>query len=159
MAKSLNKVMLIGNLTKDPVVRYTGKGTAVASFSIATNRSWVDQSSNEKVDEVEYHNLVIWNKLAEIAEQYLKKGDKAYFEGRLQTRKWQGEDGNDRYTTEVVVESMLMLGSRGAGASYSEDNEAPVKNSSQKSSSKQKNTKKSDESVTEVEDISDDIPF
>jgi single-strand DNA-binding protein len=154
MSRSLNKVMLIGNLTKDPVVRYTGKGTAVASFSIATNRSWVDQSSNEKVDEVEFHNLVVWNKLAEIAEQYLKKGDKAYFEGRLQTRKWQGEDGNDRYSTEVVVENMLMLGGKAGGSSYSDDDEAPARKPSKKSSSK-----KSDTSVTEVEDISDDIPF
>jgi len=154
MSRSLNKVMLIGNLTKDPVVRYTGKGTAVASFSIATNRSWVDPSSNEKVDEVEFHNLVVWNKLAEIAEQYLKKGDKAYFEGRLQTRKWQGEDGNDRYSTEVVVENMLMLGGKAGGSSYSDDDEAPARKPSKKSSSK-----KSDNSVTEVEDISDDIPF
>lgn len=154
MSRSLNKVMLIGNLTKDPVVRYTGKGTAVASFSIATNRTWVDPSSNEKVDDVEFHNLVVWNKLAEVVEQYMKKGDKGYFEGRLQTRKWQGEDGNDRYSTEVVVENLVMLGGRGAGSSYSDDDEAPARKPSKKSSSK-----KSDTSVTEVEDISDDIPF
>lgn len=149
--------MLIGNLTKDPVVRYTGKGTAVASFSIATNRSWVDQGSNEKVDEVEYHNLVVWNKLAEVVEQYMKKGDKGYFEGRLQTRKWQGEDGNDRYSTEVVVENLVMLGGRGAGSSYSEDDEASDSRPSKPS--KKSSSKKSDTSVTEIEDISDDIPF
>lgn len=144
--------MIIGNLTRDPVVKYTGKGTAVASFGVATNRSWIDPESNEKVDEVEYHNVVVWRKLAEVCEQYLKKGDKAYFEGRLQTRKWQGEDGNDRYTTEIVVENMLMLGGRGAGSSFEDDN-TPVSKPSKKS------TKKSDAVVTEVEDISDDIPF
>lgn len=154
MSRSLNKVMLIGNLTKDPIIRYTAKGSAVASFSIATNRSWVPTDGGEKVDEVEFHNLTIWGKLAEIAEKYLKKGDKAYFEGRLKTNKWQGEDGKDRYTTEIVVDNMLMLGGSGGGASYDDDDAAPAPSKSRKSSNK-----KSESQVTEVEDISDDIPF
>jgi len=154
MPRSLNKVLLIGNLTKDPVVRYTAKGTAVASFSIATNRTYTSPDGGEKVEQAEFHNLVAWGNLAEICEKYLKKGDKAYFEGRLQTRKWQGEDGNDRYTTEIVVENMIMLGGRGGGGSYGDNDDdavAPAKAA--------KSSKKATSTVSEVEDISDDIPF
>ena len=154
MARSLNKVILIGNLTRDPLIRYTAKGSAVASFAVATNRSWVPTDGGEKVDEVEYHNITIFGKLAEIAEKYLKKGDKAYFEGRLKTNKWQGEDGKDRYTTEVVVEDMLMLGGSGGGASYDDDDTGPAPTAKRKSSKQE-----SESQVTEVEDISDDIPF
>jgi len=154
MSRSLNKVLIIGNLTKDPVVRFTAKGSPVASFSVATNRSWTSPEGGEKKDEVEFHNMVVWGKLAEICDKYLKKGDKAYFEGRLQTRKWQGEDGNDRYSTEIVVENMLMLGAKSGSAEYDDsESQAP------KRSSKKKDTQEMNSQVSEVEDISDDIPF
>ncbi len=154
MSRSLNKVLIIGNLTKDPVVRYTAKGSAVASFSVATNRTWTSPEGGERKDEVEFHNMVAWGKLAEICEKFLKKGDKAYFEGRLQTRKWQGDDGKDRYSTEIVAENMLMLGGKGGSSDYEEsDGPAP------KRASKKKDTEEMDSQVSEVEDISDDIPF
>ncbi|MFA7308925.1 MAG: single-stranded DNA-binding protein [Patescibacteria group bacterium] len=119
---SLNRVMLIGNLTRDPELRYTPNGQAVASFSVATNRSYVD-ASGERKDIPEYTNIVTWGKLAEIAKNLLIKGRKVYVEGRLQTRSWEGQDGVKRYTTEVVAENLLVLDRpRGeGGASYGTD--------------------------------------
>jgi single-strand DNA-binding protein len=106
-SRNLNKVMLIGNLTRDPEVRYTPQGNAVASFVIATNREWVTQG--EKKQSVDFHNVVSWNKLAEICGQLLKKGMKVFVEGRLQTRDWVGEDGNKRYKTEIIIDDMIIL--------------------------------------------------
>jgi len=111
MARSLNKVTLIGNLTRDPELRYTPQGTAVCTFGLATNRQWTTDSG-EKKEDAEFHRLVAWNKLAEICSQLLKKGRKIYVEGRLQTRSWQGQDGSQRSTTEVVVSDMILLDSR-----------------------------------------------
>jgi single-strand DNA-binding protein len=111
---SLNKVMLIGNLGKDPEVRYTASGQAVAGFSLATSEKYKDKSG-EWVDKTEWHNITLWGKLAEIAKEYLTKGKTVYIEGRLQTRKWQDRDGRDRYTTEIVGDKMQMLGARGEG--------------------------------------------
>src|SRR5512137_1025149 len=111
---SLNKVMLIGNLGKDPEVRYTASGAAVASFSIATSDK-IKNKNGEWEDKTEWHNIVLWNKLAEIAKEYLTKGKTVYIEGRLQTRKWQDRDGKDRYTTEIVGEKMQMLSTKGEG--------------------------------------------
>jgi single-strand DNA-binding protein len=105
---SLNKVMLIGNLGKDPEVRYTASGQAVASFSLATSETYKDKSG-EKVEKTEWHNISLWGKLAEISGEYLSKGKTVYIEGRLQTRKWQDKSGNDRYTTEIVGDKMQML--------------------------------------------------
>lgn len=105
----LNKVMLIGNITRDPELRSTPSGQSVASFGLATNRVWKDQNSGERKSSAEFHNIVAWGKLAEICGQYLRKGSKVYVEGRLQTRSWQGQDGNKRYSTEVVMENMIML--------------------------------------------------
>lgn len=122
--RSLNKVMLIGNLTRDPELRYTPQGTAVATIGLATNRSWVPNDGGERQEETEYHRLVAWGKLAEICSKILYKGRKAYVEGRLQTRKWTGQDGYERETTEVVLDSMIALGApRGAsgGSNYSDD--------------------------------------
>jgi len=113
-ARSLNKVLLIGNLTRDPEVKYTPSGTAVSTFGLATNREWASQSG-EKQSSVEFHNLVVWSKLAEICGKFLHKGDKIYVEGRLQTREWEGDNGKRR-TTEVVVENMIMLNSRGGNS-------------------------------------------
>jgi len=105
---SLNRATIIGNLTRDPELRYTPNGQAVASFAVATNRSWVD-NTGEKKDAVEYHEVVTWGKLAEICGQILSKGRKAYIEGRLQTRSWEGQDGVKRQKTEIVAENVLVL--------------------------------------------------
>lgn len=121
MARSLNKVLLIGNLTRDPELRYTPQGTAVCSFSIATNRQWVTDSG-EKKEDVEFHRLVAWNKLAEICAQLLKKGRKIYVEGRLQTRNWTAQDGTTRSTTEVTVTDMILLDQRREGESIEDFN-------------------------------------
>lgn len=108
MARSLNKVMLIGNLTRDPEMRYTPQGAAVCTFGVATNRDWKTESG-EKKEDVEFHNVVAWNKLAEICSQLLKKGRKVYVEGRLSTRTWQAQDGAQKNRTEVVISDMVIL--------------------------------------------------
>lgn len=108
MARSLNKVMLIGNLTRDPELKYTPSGAAVVTFGIATNRNWTTDAG-EKKDVADFHNIVAWNKLAEICSQLLKKGRKVYVEGRLSTRTWQAQDGTNRSRTEVVITDMLIL--------------------------------------------------
>ncbi|MBT4722450.1 single-stranded DNA-binding protein [Candidatus Falkowbacteria bacterium] len=118
----LNKAMIIGRLTRDPEVRTTPQGTSVASFSLATNFVWTD-SSGQKQEKVEYHNIVVWRKLADICGQYLKKGSKIYIEGRLQTRDWEGQDGVKRYRTEVVADNMIMLDSKGAGSAGPSSNQ------------------------------------
>jgi len=111
---SLNKVMLIGNLGKDPEVRYTASGQAVASFSLATSEKFKNRSG-EMEERTEWHNVVLWGRQAEIAGEYLSKGKTVYIEGRLQTRKWQDKDGRDRWTTEIVGDRMQMIGSKGEG--------------------------------------------
>ena len=115
MARGVNKVILIGNLGADPEVRYTPDGAPVANFNLATSESWNDRSSGEKQERTEWHRLVVWRKLAEIAGKYLKKGSKIYIEGKLQTRSWEDQSGQKRYTTEVVVNELQMLDSRGEG--------------------------------------------
>lgn len=111
MARSLNKVQLIGNLTRDPELRYTPNGNAVCSFGLATGRSWT-MESGEKREETDFHRIVSWNKLAELCSQLLTKGRKVYVEGRLSTRSWTGKDGNQRQTTEVVINDMIILDSK-----------------------------------------------
>lgn len=128
MSRSLNKATLIGNLTRDPELRYTPQGTAVCTFSIATNRQWKTESGDAR-DEAEFHRIVAWDKLAEICSSMLSRGKKVYVEGRIQTRKWQTQDGQDRTTTEIVISDMLLL-DRAAGAgepasSIEEDLEIP----------------------------------
>lgn len=116
MAGGINKVILVGNLGQDPEIRYTADGRPIANFSIATSETWKDKNSGEKREKTEWHRVVVFGKLAEICGEYLSKGRQVYIEGKLQTRKWQGQDGQDRYTTEVVVDgftgTMQMLGSR-----------------------------------------------
>lgn len=114
----LNKVMIIGRLTRDPELRNTPSGKAVATIGLATNRMWVD-ANGQKQKQTEFHNVVMWGKLAEICHQYLRKGGKMYVEGRLQTRDWTGQDGVKRYRTEIVGENMIMLDSRPTGATGS----------------------------------------
>ncbi len=131
---NLNKAMIIGNLTRDPELRNTPSGVAVASFSVATNQVWNDQNG-QKQERVEFHNIVVWRKLAEICGQYLKKGSKIYIEGRLQTRDWVGQDGVKRYRTEIIADNMIMLDRAGAqGGGQFGSNEAPPIAESQDSS-------------------------
>ena len=113
MARGINKVILIGNLGQDPEVRFTPSGTAVANLNLATTDTWMDRQSGQRQERTEWHRVVMFNKTAEIAQQYLKKGSKVYIEGRLQTRKWQDQNGQDRYSTEIVANDMQMLDSRG----------------------------------------------
>ena len=112
----LNKVMIIGNLGADPEMRYTPSGAAVANFNVACSRAWTNRQTGERQEETEWVRVVLWERLAEIASQYLQKGSQVYIEGRLQTREWEDRDGNRRWTTEVIGRDMVMLGSRGGGA-------------------------------------------
>lgn len=120
-ARSLNRVQLIGNLTRDPELRYTPQGTAVCTFGLATNRTWVANDGGERQEETEYHRIVAWAKLAEICSQLLFKGRKVYVEGRLQTRKWTTQEGTEREVTEVVIDNMIALGNPKGGKGYGED--------------------------------------
>ncbi len=141
--RSLNKVMLIGNLTRDPEMRYTPQGTAVCTFGIATNRGWVTDQGDKK-EETEFHRIVAWNKLAELCSQLLFKGRRVYVEGRLQTRQWTGQDGSQRVATEIVIEDMLVLDSRRQG----EEGAA------------QPETQEQTEQPAQVtSDVAEDIPF
>jgi single-strand DNA-binding protein len=117
MAGSINKVILIGNLGKDPEVRHLENGAAVANLPIATSETYKDRKTGEKVTQTEWHTIVLWRGLADIAEKYLHKGDKIYIEGKLRTRSWQDQDGNNRYTTEVVADNLTMLGKMNDGSS------------------------------------------
>ena len=115
MARGINKVILIGNLGTDPEVRYMPQGGAVANLTVATSESWTDKATNEKKEQTEWHRVVIYQRLAEIAGEYLRKGSKVYIEGKLKTRKWQDKDGVERYTTEIIANELQMLDGRGDG--------------------------------------------
>ncbi|HBQ91059.1 MAG TPA: single-stranded DNA-binding protein [Alcaligenes faecalis] len=116
---SVNKVILVGNLGRDPEVRYSAEGSAICNISIATTSQWKDRTSGERREETEWHRVVFYNRLAEIAGEYLRKGRPVYVEGRLRTRKWTGQDGQERFTTEIIAEQMQMLGGRdGGGEGY-----------------------------------------
>lgn len=166
MARSLNKVQLIGNLTRDPELRYTPQGTAVATFSVATNRQWKTESGEMK-DQAEFHRVVAWDKLAEICGKMLKKGVRVYVEGRLQTRSWQGQDGSQKQTTEIVISDMILLDSRREGSDIAvpEDfnQEAPVEKkqvSKAKSVKPEKEEKKEVPAGEENQEVNEeDIPF
>jgi single-strand DNA-binding protein len=122
MARGINKVILIGHLGRDPEVRYSASGSAIANITLATSEQWRDKQSGEQQERTEWHRVVMFGKLGEIAGEYLKKGSQVYIEGRLQTRKWQDNQGNDRYTTEIVANDMQMLGGRGGGsAGFNQD--------------------------------------
>ena len=115
MARGVNKVILLGNLGADPETRYTASGSAVTNIRMATNETWRDRQSGEQQERTEWHRVVFFSRLAEIAAEYLRKGSQCYIEGRIQTRKWQGQDGQDRYTTEIVANELQLLGGRGGG--------------------------------------------
>jgi single-strand DNA-binding protein len=149
-SRGINKVILIGNLGKDPETRYMPSGGAVTNITVATSETWKDKQSGEQQERTEWHRVVFFNRLAEIAGEYLKKGSKVYIEGSLRTRKWQGNDGQDRYTTEIVANEMQMLDSRGGGsAEYSQS--APAARSNQPAGSSQQQAP--------AGDFEDDIPF
>ena len=139
MSNGVNKVLIIGNLGSDPEIKYTKAGDPVANLSIATSESWKDKNSGDLQEKVEWHRVVMFSRLAEIAEQYLKKGSKVFVEGKLQTRKWQDQEGKDRYTTEVVAKEMTMLDSR--SISQAQENSPKV------------------ESEKPKDDFEEDIPF
>ena len=139
MSNGVNKVLIIGNLGSDPEIKYTKAGDPVANLSIATSESWKDKNSGDLQEKVEWHRVVMFSRLAEIAEQYLKKGSKVFVEGKLQTRKWQDQEGKDRYTTEVVAKEMTMLDSR--STSQAQENSPIV------------------ESEKPKDDFEEDIPF
>ena len=126
MARGVNKVIIVGNLGNDPDTRYMPSGGAVTNLSIATNESWKDKQTGEQKERTEWHRVAMFGRLAEIAAEYLRKGSQVYIEGRLRTRKWQDQSGNDRYTTEIVADEMQMLGGRsGAGAPAMNDMGGP----------------------------------
>lgn len=162
-ARSLNKVMLIGNLTRDPELRYTPQGTAVVTFGIATNREWVD-ASGQKQEGVDFHKIVAWNKLAEICSQLLFKGRKVFVQGRIQTRSWQGQDGAERQITEVVIDEMIAFG-EGKGGNMGDESYA---NEPSPSDAEAVFTEKEEvaprksvvkKGKSKAEEVADDIPF
>ncbi|OGE28049.1 hypothetical protein A2867_01535 [Candidatus Daviesbacteria bacterium RIFCSPHIGHO2_01_FULL_40_11] len=177
-SRSWNRVELIGNLTRDPELRYTPNGAAVCTFGMATNRTYV--SEGERKEEADFHRLVAWNKLAELCNQLLKKGNRVFISGRLQTRSWEGQDGQTRNVTEIVIEDMILLTPKVNGEQVSvpedldiepvktveepkqkaekEEVEEEPKTEGQKEESKEK-TKKSEAEVTPQEEVKDDLPF
>lgn len=140
----INKVILVGNLGKDPEVRHLESGTAVANFSLATSETYKDRNSGERKTITEWHNVVLWRGLAEVAEKYLKKGDQIYVEGKIRSRQWEDKEGKTRYTTEVVGDNMVMLGGRGGGKSEEQQEAQSFKES---------------DPITSGEEDVDDLPF
>jgi single-strand DNA-binding protein len=148
MARGVNKVILIGNLGKDPEIRYSASGSAIANITVATSESWKDKQTGENVEKTEWHRVVFYQRLAEIAGEYLRKGSKVYLEGRLQTRKWQDKNsGQDRYTTEIIADNMQMLDSKGGSAGTSPSFEKPAAMSAMA------------DAAPAMESFDDDIPF
>ena len=151
MARGINKAIIVGTLGQDPDVKYTAGGSPVVNVSVATNETWKDKQTGEAQERTEWHRIVIFGKIAEVAEKYLKKGSQVYFEGKIQTRKWQDQSGQDRYTTEIVVDmngTMQMLGGRqGAGDTVPFD--PPAKSESKSDPAK----------AAPIDDGFDDIPF
>jgi single-strand DNA-binding protein len=165
---SVNKVTLIGNLGRDPEVRYTPSGAAICNVSIATTRNWKSKESGERQEETEWHRVVFYDRLAEIAGEYLKKGRPVYVEGRLKTRKWTDKEGVEKYTTEIIAEQMQLLGGRegagggGGGASGPDDEEggrAPAPRSAPPQRSAAPRPAPAPKSATGFDDMDDDIPF
>ncbi|HEX2197884.1 MAG TPA: single-stranded DNA-binding protein [Burkholderiales bacterium] len=153
---SVNKVIVVGNLGRDPETRYMPDGAAITNVSIATSFQWTDKASGEKKEETEWHRVVFRGKLAEVAGEYLKKGSQVYVEGRLRTRKWQDKEGQDKYTTEIMADRMQMLGSRsGAGEPRSEPRSEPPAES--RVAEPKAGAKKP--AAGKFDDMEDDIPF
>lgn len=165
MARGVNKVILVGNLGNDPETRYMPSGGAVTNITVATSESWKDKNSGQAQERTEWHRVVFFNKLAEIAGEYLRKGSKVYVEGSLRTRKWQDQGGQDRYTTEIVASEMQMLDSRGAGGSADEGHDnAPAPRARQSAPAQYSEGQKSapprnDAPPPNFDNFDDDIPF
>ncbi|MBT4591929.1 MAG: single-stranded DNA-binding protein [Porticoccaceae bacterium] len=160
MARGVNKVIIVGNCGQDPETRFLPSGGAVTNLSIATSESWKDKTSGEPQERTEWHRVVFFNRLAEIAGEYVKKGSKLYVEGSLRTRKWQGQDGQDRYTTEIVASEMQMLDSRG-GPGGSGGYDSPQGSTGQGSAPKSSNQQAPNQQAPQQQSgpFDDDIPF
>jgi single-strand DNA-binding protein len=158
---SINKVILIGNLGRDPEVRYTPNGAAICNVTLATSRNWKDKTTGEKVEETEWHRIVFYDRLAEIAGEYLKKGRPIYVEGRLKTRKWQDKEGADHYTTEVIANEMQMLGSReGMGGGDDAGPRGTPRDAGGEAGARPASKPAgAPKSATGFDDMDDDIPF
>jgi single-strand DNA-binding protein len=158
MARGVNKVILVGNLGKDPETRYMPSGSAVTNLTLATSESWKDKQTGDQQERTEWHKIAMFGRLAEIAAEYLRKGSQVYIEGKLRTRKWQDKEGKDRYTTEIVADEMQMLGSKGGGGGASASASAPAAASG---SSQQRPAAVNDsvDSGGPPGDFDDDIPF
>ena len=156
MARGVNKVILVGNLGADPETRYTTSGSAVTNIRIATTDSWRDKQSGEQQERTEWHRVVFFGRLAEIAAEYLRKGRQVYIEGQIRTRKWQGQDGQDRYTTEIVASEMQMLGGRGGGY---EETPAPTREPSAAPRRAEPQAAEPASTSAPESDFDDDIPF
>lgn len=163
MARGVNKVIIVGNCGQDPETRFMPSGGAVTNLSIATSESWKDKTSGEPQERTEWHRVVFFNRLAEIAGEYVKKGSKLYVEGSLRTRKWQGQDGQDRYTTEIVASEMQMLDSRGGQGGYDAPQGSSGQNSAPKSSDQapQQAPQQTSQQAPQQQSgpFDDDIPF
>jgi single-strand DNA-binding protein len=156
---SVNKVILIGNLGKDPEVRYMPSGSAICNLRLATTRNWKNKDSGERQEETEWHSVALFDRLAEIAGEYLKKGRPVYIEGRLRTRKWTDKDGQERYTTEIVAEQMQLLGSREGGGAPMDDGGAGAAVPRSAPARSAPAAKPAAKSSTGFDDMDDDIPF
>ena len=162
MARGINKVILVGNLGADPDTRYMPSGKAVTNIRVATSESWKDKQTGDTQERTEWHSIVMYDKLGEIAAEYLRKGSQVYIEGKLRTRKWQDKEGKDRYTTEIIADQMQMLGGRGGGGGGSSEPREPRSTSRQAPASDDR----SDRSTAPVDEggggggeFDDDIPF
>lgn len=154
---SVNKVIIVGNLGKDPETRYAPSGDAVTNIVVATTETWKDKTSGEKREATEWHRVVFFGKLAEIAGQYLKKGSQVYLEGKLKTRKWQDKDGQDRYTTEINADEMKMLGSKADG--QQQEGQRPQQNTAQRPPANNQRPQQNQQSGGGFADFDSDIPF
>ena len=168
MARGINKVIIVGNCGQDPETRYLPSGGAVTNISLATSESWKDKNTGEQQERTEWHRVVFFNRLGEIAGEYLKKGSKVYVEGSLRTRKWQGQDGSDRYTTEIVASEMQMLDSRGGqegggGGGYQQNrpqqNQGQQNQGQQNQGQQQQNQAPKQQAPQGMDSFDDDIPF
>lgn len=155
MAKGINKCILVGNLGNDPETKYMPSGGAVTNISIATQGSWKDKTTGERVERTEWHKVVFFNRLAEIAGEYLRKGSQVYIEGALRTRKWQDQEGQDRYTTEIVASELQMLGSKGDSQSQGQQQSRPQQDRKQVPPK----VKQEQEAPRNFDDFDDDTPF
>jgi single-strand DNA-binding protein len=155
---SVNKVILVGNLGRDPETRYMTSGEAVTNIRLATTDTWKDKNG-EKQERTEWHNIVFYGRQAEIAGEYLKKGRQIYVEGRLQTRKWQDKEGQDRYTTEIIADRMQMLGSREGGGAPPSGDEAPAREKTSAAEPRAAAKAGAAPAKKKVDDLDDDIPF